>query len=72
MKTYNIQSAKILALAQAYNPFHVLLLVDGPTSIDRTTVIHERALISIEAGLANDWDASSGGGKRKCPGSVYS
>lgn len=55
---YNIQSARILALAQAYNPFHVLLLVDGPTSIDRTTVIHERALISMEAGLANDWDAS--------------
>ena len=55
---YNIQSTKILALAQAYNPLHVLLLVDGPTSIDRTTVIHERALISIEAGLAKDWDAS--------------
>jgi hypothetical protein len=57
-ENYNIQSARILALAQAYSPLHVLLLVDGPTSIDRTTVIHERALISIVVGLAKDWDAS--------------
>jgi hypothetical protein len=53
-----IQSTRILALAQAYNPLHVLLLVDGPTSIDRTTVIHERALISVKVGLDKDWDAS--------------
>lgn len=58
MENYNIQSTQILALAQAYNPLHVLLLVDGPTSIGRTTVIHERALISVKIGLAKDWDAS--------------
>jgi hypothetical protein len=57
-ETYKIQSTKILAVAQAYNPLHVILLVDGPTSIDRTTVIHERALISVTVNLAKDWDAS--------------
>jgi hypothetical protein len=57
-QNYNIQSTKILALAQAYNPLHVLLLVNGPTSIDQTTVIHERALISVKIGLDKDWDAS--------------
>ncbi len=57
-ENYNIQSTKILALAQAYNPLHVILLVDGPTSIDRTTVIHDRALISVTVGLDKDWDAS--------------
>ena len=57
-ETYKIQSTKILAIAQAYNPLHVILLVDGPTSIDRTTVSHERALISVTVGLDKDWDAS--------------
>jgi hypothetical protein len=57
-ESYKIQSTRILALAQAYNPLHVLLLVDGPTSIDRTTVFHERALISVKVGLDKDWDAS--------------
>ena len=46
-ETYEIQTTKILAIAQAYNPLHVILLVDGPTSIDRTAVIHDRALISV-------------------------
>ena len=57
-QTYNVQTTNILAIAQAYNPLHVILLVDGPTSIDRTTVIHERALISVTVGLDKDWDAS--------------
>ncbi len=57
-ETYNVQSTKILAVAQAYNPLHVILLVDGPTSIDRTTVIHDRALISVTVSLDQDWDAS--------------
>jgi hypothetical protein len=57
-ETYKIQSTKILAVAQAYNPLHVIVLVDGPTSIDRTTVIHDRALISVTVGLDKDWDAS--------------
>lgn len=56
--TYKIQSTKILAVAQAYNPLHVILLVDGPTSIDQTAVIHERALISVTVNLAQEWDAS--------------
>ena len=45
-------------MAQAYNPLHVILLVDGPTSIDRTTVIHQRALLSVTVSLNQDWDAS--------------
>lgn len=57
-ETHNIQSTKILAVAQAYNPLHVILLVDGPTSIDQTTVIHDRALISVTVSLNQDWDAS--------------
>ena len=57
-QTYNVQTTKFLAIAQAYNPLHVIVLVDGPTSIDRTTVIHERALISVTVGLDRDWDAS--------------
>ena len=57
-ENYSVQSTKILAVAQAYNPLHVILLVDGPTSIDRTTIIHERALISVKVGLDKDWDAS--------------
>ncbi len=62
-ESYNVQSSKILAIAQAYNPLHVLLLIDGPMSIDRaktnlTTVSHERALVSVKVGLDMDWDAS--------------
>ncbi|MEQ1520831.1 MAG: DUF2125 domain-containing protein [Aestuariivirga sp.] len=57
-ETYNVQTTKILAIAQAYNPLHVILLVDGPTSIDRTTVIHDRALLSVTVNLDKDWDAS--------------
>ena len=57
-QTYNIETTKFLAIAQAYNPLHVIVLVDGPTSIDQTTVIHERALISVTVNLSQDWDAS--------------
>ena len=57
-ENYTVQTTKVLAIAQAYNPLHVILLVDGPTSIDRTTVIHDRALISVTVGLDKDWDAS--------------
>jgi len=57
-ENYAVQTTKILAIAQAYNPLHVIVLVDGPTSIDRTTVIHDRALISVKVGLDRDWDAS--------------
>ena len=57
-ETYKIQSTKILAVAQAYNPLHVLLLVDGPTSIDRNNITHERALISVTVNRSQDLDAS--------------
>lgn len=57
-ENHTLQSTKILAVAQAYNPLHVILLVDGPTSIDRTPVIHERALLSVTVNLDKDWDAS--------------
>jgi hypothetical protein len=57
-QTYGVQTSKILAIAQAYNPLHVIVLVDGPTSIDQTAVIHDRALMSVTAGLDQDWDAS--------------
>jgi hypothetical protein len=53
-----IRTTKVLAIAQAYNPLHIIVLVDGPTSIDRTTVIHDRALISLTVSLDKDWDAS--------------
>jgi hypothetical protein len=57
-KSYSLQTTEILGVAQAYNPLHILLLIDGPTSIDRTTVTHQRALISMKVGLDKDWDAS--------------
>ena len=57
-ETHSVQTTKFLAIAQAYNPLHVIALVDGPTAIDRTTVIHDRALISVTVGLDRDWDAS--------------
>jgi hypothetical protein len=54
-----IQTTKILAVAQAYNPLHVIVLVDGPTSIDRTTVTHDRALISIKINTRLDLAADT-------------
>ena len=63
-ETLNLQSAKILAVAQAYNPSHLLLLVDGPTLITKAktniaTLTHERALISIAFNRDGEWDVSS-------------
>ncbi|MDP1700831.1 MAG: DUF2125 domain-containing protein [Aestuariivirga sp.] len=54
-----IQTTKILAIAQAYNPLHVIVLVDGPTSIDRTTVTHDRALISVKINTRLDLAADT-------------
>ena len=56
-ESHSAQTTKILAIAQAYNPLHVILLVDGPTSINRTPVNHDRALISVTVSLDKDWDA---------------
>lgn len=58
-ETYDMQSMKILAVAQVYNPFHVLLLIDGPSSVNRVELTHERALISVTINGVNDWDISS-------------
>ena len=58
-QTYNVQTTKILGIAQAYNPLHVIFLVDGPTSIDQTTVIHDRALISVKINTRLDLAADT-------------
>lgn len=58
-ETHQIQSTKVLAVAQAYNPLQVILLVDGPTSIDRTSVIHDRALISVKINARLDLAADA-------------
>ena len=56
--TYHLKSAKLLAVAQAYDPLHVLLLISGPTAIESTTtgpqtLAHDRALISMK--LHREW-----------------
>ena len=63
-ETLNLQSTKIVAVAQAYNPAHILLLIDGPTLLtkaktDIATLAHERALISITFNHQGEWDVSS-------------
>ncbi|HEX7107708.1 MAG TPA: DUF2125 domain-containing protein, partial [Aestuariivirga sp.] len=67
-KAYDIKSANILAVAQAYNPFHVLLLVDGPSSINEVELTHERALISVAVNGSDDLDVSSEVAKVNAPG----
>ena len=67
-KAYDIKSANILAVAQAYNPFHVLLLVDGPSSINEVELTHERALISVTVNGSDDLDVSSEVAKVNAPG----
>ena len=59
-----LKTDKILAVAQAYNPLHILLLVNGPTSVVRNGVslaaaTHDDALISIILDTKGGWDASS-------------
>lgn len=58
-KTHSMHSMKILAVAQAYNPFHILLLIDGPSTVDGIKLTHKRALISIAASSNGNWDMSS-------------
>jgi hypothetical protein len=60
----NIKISKIRGVAQAYNPFHILLLVDGPSTFSPAgsspvTVAHDRALISILYDTKGNWDVSS-------------
>ena len=59
-----LKTGKMLVVAQAYNPFHILLLVNGPTAIARDNVpvasaIHDDALISIILNGKGGWDVSS-------------
>jgi hypothetical protein len=59
-----LETRKVLAIAQAYNPLHLLFLVDGPTSIGKgektvATATHNDALISIIFMTNGDWDLSS-------------
>jgi hypothetical protein len=64
----NLQSAKILAVAQAYNPFHVLLLIDGPSTVNGIEFTHERALISVTVNAAGNLDVSSEAAKVNAQG----
>ncbi len=62
--TYHLDSAKLLAVAQAYNPLHVLLLISGPSSIGSAGTApqpfaHEQALISVKLNRAGDFEISS-------------
>jgi hypothetical protein len=67
-ETINFQSMKILAVAQAYNPFHVLLLIDGPSVINGIELTHERTLISVTVNAAGNLDVSSEAAKVNAQG----
>jgi hypothetical protein len=59
-----VKAGKVLALAQAYNPFHILALVDGPTEItgeglNLPPLIHDRALLSLTYSPSGSWDFAS-------------
>jgi hypothetical protein len=58
-KIYDIKSVTMLAVAQAYNPFHVLLLIDGPSKVNGVELTHERALISVTVNGSGNLDVSS-------------
>ena len=67
-ETFNFQSMKILAVAQAYNPFHVLLLIDGPSAGNGVELTHERALISVTVNGSGNLDVSSEAAKINAQG----
>jgi hypothetical protein len=67
-KTYDIKSVTMLAVAQAYNPFHVLLLIDGPSRVSGVELTHERALISVTVNGGDNLDVSSDVAKVNAPG----
>jgi hypothetical protein len=58
-ESISLRSMKLLAVAQAYNPLHVLLLIDGPSSVNGVKLTHGRSLVSIAASRNGDWDMSS-------------
>ncbi|MGB9143872.1 MAG: DUF2125 domain-containing protein, partial [Aestuariivirga sp.] len=70
--TYQLKSAKLLVVAQAYNPLHILLLVDGPTTFDLGTAVlqtvsHDQALISVKLNTNGEFDISSEAAKVDAP-----
>ena len=67
-KTNDIKSVTMLAVAQAYNPFHVLLLIDGPSTVNGVELTHERALISVTVNGSDNLDVSSEVAKVNAPG----
>ncbi len=67
-ETINFQSMKILAVAQAYNPFHVLLLIDGPSAVNGVELTHERALISVTVNGSDNLDVSTEAAKINAQG----
>lgn len=59
-----LKTARVLAVAQAYNPFHILFLVNGPTSVAKdglpvAAATHDDVLISLMLNGKGDWDVSS-------------
>jgi hypothetical protein len=47
-----LTASHVLAVAQAYNPFHVVTLIEGPTTVELegrppVTAIHDRAILSV-------------------------
>jgi hypothetical protein len=67
-ETVNFHSMKMLAVAQAYNPFHILLLIDGPSAVNEVELTHERALISVTVNGASNLDVSSEAAKVNAQG----
>jgi hypothetical protein len=59
-----ITTPKLRAVAQAYNPFHILLLIDGPTNFAKgdlklANVDHHNGIVSIQYDTAGNLDVRS-------------
>ncbi len=70
---YHLDSAKLLAVAQAYNPLHVLLLLTGPSSIGSAGTTpqpfaHDQALVSVKLNRAGEFEISSEAANVGTPG----
>ncbi len=55
---FDLKSTRLLAVALAYNPWQVVILVDGPTAINGVTSLpvsaeHKRAIASVTIGKDN-------------------
>jgi hypothetical protein len=59
-----ITTPKLRAVAQAYNPFHILLLIDGPTNFAKgdvklASVNHHNGIVSIQYDTAGNLNVRS-------------